>query len=136
MKSQMVHHQNTKSELLGMPFGTARYRLHKTLLFELTKRLNLDVCYRCKQKIVEESLFSVDHKNPWMQAAKPQKAFFNLDNIAFSHISCNTSAANNERRIYDNATERKRAETQRWYATNKVKIRKQRKYMRSQGLWP
>jgi hypothetical protein len=35
---------------------------------------------------------SIEHKEAWQGAADPKLAFFNPDNIAFSHLSCNISA--------------------------------------------
>jgi hypothetical protein len=37
---------------------------------------------------------SIDHKNPWQAAADPKASFFDLDNIAFSHLRCNSGEAN------------------------------------------
>ena len=40
--------------------------------------------------IVDE--FSVEHKIPWLDSDDPIGLFFSLDNIAFSHHSCNSGA--------------------------------------------
>lgn len=97
-----------KSALLKMPFGTANGKLRKMLLFEFTRRLGLLQCHRCGEQIVSIDDFSMDHKIEWQSAADPIAAFFDLENIAFSHLSCNSSAAN-RRRIHASASERHRA---------------------------
>ena len=37
---------------------------------------------------------SIEHKVPWMSADNPIDAFFDLDNIAFSHLKCNVMVSN------------------------------------------
>lgn len=36
--------------------------------------------------------FSIEHKIPWLDSEDPTGLFFNLDNISFSHKSCNYEA--------------------------------------------
>lgn len=43
------------------------------------------------EKISREN-FSVEHKIPWLDSENPVKLYFDLDNIAFSHLSCNIGA--------------------------------------------
>ena len=40
---------------------------------------------------------SIDHKTPWLHSEDPRGLFFDIDNIAFSHKSCNYSAARNRK---------------------------------------
>lgn len=77
------------SEKLGMPFGTASNRLKKNLLFNFIKQLNLDICYHCSKIIDDIKDLSVEHKVSWENSETPKELFFDLDNIAFSHLSCN-----------------------------------------------
>lgn len=84
---------NKKNEQLGINFSTARNRLHKMILFHLAKRCNRDICFRCGKKIATVDGFSVDHKVPWQYQDNPKEQFFDLDNIAFSHPSCNQKAS-------------------------------------------
>jgi hypothetical protein len=86
-----VKHSKIKYDLLGEPIGTATGRLRKSIMFELIWKLDLDKCYRCGQKIKSVEELSIEHKVPWQSADDPKKAFFDLDNIAFSHLHCNTS---------------------------------------------
>lgn len=76
-----------KSRKLGMSFGTARDRLERDLLFSLATKLG-ETCYRCGGELTRDT-FSVEHKAPWMQAENPKQSFFDLDNVAFSHVRCN-----------------------------------------------
>jgi|SRR3989304_7472025 len=82
----------TKSEQLGMPFGTASHRLRKQLMFQLVCQAGRDQCFRCGEKIASVDEFSVDHKEPWQDSGSPVEFFFGLDNVAFSHLSCNIKA--------------------------------------------
>ncbi len=82
-----------KSEALGMSHGTAANRLRKNILFDLICRLGLNFCHQCGTEIESAPNLSIEHKTPWLRADKPIDAFFDLDNIAFSHLSCNAGAA-------------------------------------------
>jgi hypothetical protein len=76
-----------KTEQLGMPFGTASGRLKKLILFELVCRAGLNICFRCKKQIKVANELSIEHKRPWLNVSP--KLFWDLDNIAFSHLKCN-----------------------------------------------
>ncbi len=82
-----------KAEQLGMPIGTASNRLRKLILFDCIQQLNKDKCYRCGEYIYEIDDFSVEHKEPWLDSGNALELFFDLDNIAFSHLSCNIKDA-------------------------------------------
>lgn len=79
-------------KLLGVPYGTAANQLRKMIIFDFAKKFNMDICYRCGEKIENLKDFSIEHKEAWMQAKDPKEAFYNLDNIAFSHFICNAGA--------------------------------------------
>lgn len=81
-----------KAEQLGMPYGTASNILKKNLLFYFAQRENLDICYRCKEKIEKVEDLSIEHKKPWLDSDNPKELFFDLDNIGFSHLKCNNYA--------------------------------------------
>jgi hypothetical protein len=89
----MAKNNEKKSDLLGEPYGTASNRLRKMILFDLAKRLEMDVCFRCGGRIESLENFSIEHKEAWLNSDDPKKKFFDLDNIAFSHMGCNSSAA-------------------------------------------
>lgn len=82
-----------KAEQLGEPIGTATARLKKSLLFSLAQQLNLTMCYHCGNEILDVDDLSIEHKIPWLDSENPAKLFYDLNNIAFSHLTCNVSAA-------------------------------------------
>ena len=82
-----------KTRQLGMDPGTASNRLKKTLLFEFAKKLDMHWCYQCGAEIVDCDKFTVEHKTPWLHSEDPKGLFFDIDNIAFSHKSCNYLAS-------------------------------------------
>lgn len=70
-----------------MPFGTASNRLKKKILFNLLVKHLENVCYKCGATIETEEELSVEHKNPWLHVSA--ELFWDLENIAFSHLICN-----------------------------------------------
>ena len=82
---------NKKNMALGMNYGTATNRLKKMLLFNLADRLDLLSCFRCGNKIENETVLSVDHKKEWNGTPE---LFWDIKNIAFSHINCNINHGN------------------------------------------
>ena len=76
-----------KKNVLRVPYGTAIYHLRRNLLFDFVKQLNRDICFRCGEKITKIEDFSIDHKEPWKFISA--KLFWDLNNIAFSHLKCN-----------------------------------------------
>lgn len=77
-----------KSKQLGMPFGTASNRLRKAILFKYVKKAGDNFCYKCTLEIILLEDLSIEHKKPWQ--GKETFLFWDLDNIAFSHLKCNT----------------------------------------------
>lgn len=82
-----------KAERLGMPYGTAMNRLRKDVLFSLVQECKKDTCFRCGKKIENVENFSIEHKEAWLNSENPIEKFYDINNIAFSHISCNISAS-------------------------------------------
>ena len=80
---------NTRREILGMPHATAACQLKKQLLFQLVQETDKDCCYRCGSKIESVEELSVEHKEAWRKATDPVAAFWDLTNIAYSHLDCN-----------------------------------------------
>ncbi len=78
---------------LGMNPSTAASALKKDIMFSLIKRLDEDICYQCGKRIETVKELSVEHKTPWLHTENPKETFFDLGNIAFSHLSCNSRAA-------------------------------------------
>ena len=94
-----------KADLLGISHGAAAHQLRKSLLFNMMQQLNLDACFQCGEKIAHVEHLSIEHKVPWMSHEKPRDAFFDLDNIAFSHLSCNIGAAVKVNKVCNNEQE-------------------------------
>lgn len=88
-----------------MSFGKANNRLRKMILFSLLQSIGLNVCFRCGELIHHVNDVSIDHKITWENSDNPVVLFFDLDNIAFSHLSCNAKAAKPRRRIPKCGTE-------------------------------
>lgn len=81
-----------KSEQLGMSHSTASHKLRKMIMFKLVQQCGLDNCYRCGEKIDIDN-FSIEHIESWLHSENPKELFFDLDNISFSHTSCNYAHA-------------------------------------------
>lgn len=80
---------DNKTAFLGMPFGTASHRLRKIVLFSLLKKHNENICFQCKKEIETVEELSMEHKKPWLNESID--LFWDMDNIAFSHLHCNCS---------------------------------------------
>ena len=76
-----------KTEFLGMPYGTAGNKLRKQLLFKYVKLVGDHVCWKCGYEIGSVDDLSIEHKEPW--EGRSIDLFWDLDNIAFSHLKCN-----------------------------------------------
>ena len=93
MVTTKYKYHKIKSDFLGLNYGTACHRLRKTVLFSLLKRLGENSCYRCRGEIVDIDSLSLEHKESWLYV--DPELFWDLDNIAFSHLSCNVKASRN-----------------------------------------
>lgn len=78
-----------KSDQLGMNISTAQNRLRKDLLWHFVVKCEENTCFKCGEKITDKKDLSIEHKEPWLDAEDPLGLFFDLDNIAFSHLHCN-----------------------------------------------
>ena len=79
-----------KAQKLGMPYGTACGRLRKVILFHLVKQLGQNTCFQCQKEIESADSLSIEHKQPW---SDNPSLFWDLDNICFSHLTCNIKAS-------------------------------------------
>lgn len=133
----MKKNNQKKNDLLGMSHGTASHRLRKEILFSLVCKLGENICYRCNEKIETVSEISIEHKQSWQSSSEPIKTFFDLDNIAFSHLRCNIYARSipqkrcftqEQRKHRDNEIERNS-----WNRLTKEEQKKRRreKYLRN-----
>ena len=78
-----------KSKQLNMSHSTAQNRLRKMVMWEYVVKCGDNTCYQCGEEIEDISQLSVEHKTPWLDSGNPVELFFSMDNIAFSHLSCN-----------------------------------------------
>ena len=88
-----------KTSQLGMPPGTAANKLRKNILFSLLCLLNLNTCWQCKREIESADVLSIEHKVPWLHSEDPVGLYFDLNNIAFSHLKCNIASARQPNKI-------------------------------------
>jgi hypothetical protein len=80
-----------KKRELGIDAGTATSRLKKMVLFDLLCRHNENICFHCKGRIEAVDSLSLEHKKPWLGV--DVALFWDMGNIAFSHLKCNIKAA-------------------------------------------
>jgi hypothetical protein len=73
---------------LGMNPSTAQHRLVKDILWKLIVQTDNQKCCKCGELMSRET-FSIEHLIPWLDSENPVELFFDLDNIGFSHLSCN-----------------------------------------------
>lgn len=91
-KSSQQRSNEKRAEQLGMNFSSARHVLNKSIMFSFVQKLKLDNCYQCSKLIKTVKEFSIEHKKPWLYEPNAKELYFDLDNIAFSHHSCNSKA--------------------------------------------
>ena len=87
-----MKYNKIKQEQLGMNHSTAQHQLRKKILFSLIQELGRDICFQCDKRIHNIDNFSIEHKEPWLYSNNAREKFFDLNNIAFSHLSCNCGA--------------------------------------------
>jgi hypothetical protein len=88
-----------RSEILGMPFGTACNRLRRIVMFDLLQRHEENVCFKCGKVIFKAEDLSLEHKETWQDGGP--SLFWDLTNIAFSHRQCNLPKGIVRREIVD-----------------------------------
>jgi hypothetical protein len=87
----MKYKSHTKrSNQLGVEYGSAANKLRKMIMFHLVQKTGQDVCYRCETKIETVKDLSIEHKINWLD--NDPSLFWDIYNIAFSHLKCNTIA--------------------------------------------
>jgi hypothetical protein len=106
-----------KSECLGVPFGTACNRLRKKVLFHLLKKLNENVCFKCSEAIEFIDDLSIEHKHPW--EGRDASLFWDIENIAFSHLHCNRPHKTNRKYTPEQAKEVRRERHRRYMRTTR-----------------
>ena len=51
----------------------------------------LSVCFKCGETIETPETLSIEHKIPWLDNSV--ELFWDMNNIAFSHLSCNVAGS-------------------------------------------
>jgi len=108
---------NQKKTLqLGMNPSTASGRLNKDLLFAFIEAAG-HKCFRCGEDLTRDT-FSIEHKEAWLDSTNPVGLFFDLGNIAYSHLTCNIKASRPSNKKYFTSEDKRLAkneqERQRW----------------------
>ena len=107
-----------KRNQLGMNPSTASQRLARDLLYRYAVELHDLPCHHCNQRMTRET-FSIEHIVPWLDSDDPVGLYFDLDNISFSHDSCNKAAARRPNRMGHNTSEWRREYNARYYREHK-----------------
>lgn len=94
-----------------MGFHKASYQLFKTLFYHLVCEVKGNSCYRCGLPILTVRELSIDHKEAWQASQNPKETFFDLNNIAYSHLVCNVKAGRKPTKIYANKQEQEKVYT-------------------------
>jgi hypothetical protein len=95
----MSNSNQRRSEILGMPFGTACNKLRRIVMFDLLQRHKENVCYKCGKVILRIEDLTLEHKEAWQESGA--LLFWDLNNIAFSHRQCNLPTGIVRREIVD-----------------------------------
>ncbi len=94
-------YEKEKKKQLGMSSGNAKHILSRKIIFSLLKEQTKNICYRCNKEIKSYKTLSIDHKKDWLHSKNAKKLFFDIKNVKFSHIKCNTPknpTSNNNRK--------------------------------------
>lgn len=83
------------TEFLGMTDAAARFRLSRLVMFKLAGELGKLVCFQCDDPIQTVEEFSIEHKIPYLWV--DVNLYWDLDNVAFSHLLCNIKRIRNRR---------------------------------------
>lgn len=112
------------------PTGASSYKLYRTIMMHLAERLGLCLCFRCGKKIEKLREFSVEHKIPWVGHPDAATVFMDVNNIAFSHLSCNSRAQRKPNKVFASELERKRAQFKRYWNKHGTKRNLKRRQIR------
>jgi hypothetical protein len=114
-----------KSEALGVNFSTATARLKLQVTLQLLKECGRNKCYRCNKEIEIATDLSLDHKEDWLNSNKEKELFWDLNNVAYSHKSCNIKAGLNKRTNFRGVTKLKNKNRNKRFQARKYENGKQ-----------
>ncbi len=116
---------------LGMNPSTASHRLVKDLLFKYAVEESQLRCFHCGDWMSRED-FSIEHMEPWLDSDDPVGLYFDLDNVTFSHIKCNSLAARRPHALNDEDRRAARLNNLRRYKAKTYTSEKRREqYLRT-----
>ncbi len=121
-----------KAEQLGMNPSTARNRLLKSIVFQFIE-LSGQMCFRCDQ-VMSRDDFSIDHIEPWLDSEDPLKLYFDLENVTFSHHTCNSGAARHSHQKYFTVADKQAGRLQKqreWRQKNYTPEKRRERYLRT-----
>lgn len=87
---------------LDKSYGAAGTELRKRVIYHLAGKLGMLNCFRCKDEILDVADLSLDHKVPWRKAEDRVATFYDVENVAFSHLRCNSGSYLREKTHCDN----------------------------------
>ncbi len=105
-----------------MNYSTATHQLKKKLMLKLAKQCGMSYCYRCGKEIETAEDLSVDHKESWLNSENPVKMFWDVDNLAFSHRTCNSDASHRRLENRGATKLRKKFQSRYWDRTIKKQV--------------
>ena len=123
-----------KRDQLGMDAATASHKLRKLILFSLVQQTGRDVCFKCQTNIETVGELSIEHKAPWLDSHDPVGVFFDLNNIAFSHLRCNIASSRKPNKRYFSSDDLKQANRARWRSSKRRSYsseKRRAKYLRT-----
>lgn len=81
--------KNKKKEQLKINPSTASGRLVKDLLWDFILKSGKGICCKCGKEMTRAT-FSIEHLKPWLDSDDPIGLYFDINNIAYSHLTCNS----------------------------------------------
>ena len=128
MSRGIMNTNNKKKEQLGMNHSTASARLLKDILWKLILETGKNICFQCKKEMCRNT-FSIEHKIPWLDSENPKELFFDIENISFSHLTCNIKAARQTRKYQcrEEARNKRLESSRKWKENNRVYDSEERK---------
>lgn len=65
--------------------------LKNEIIWDFLLKTGATLCYRCNKPLTKQN-WTIDHIIPWRNSQNPKLRFFDISNIAYSHLSCNSTA--------------------------------------------
>jgi len=95
----MTPSQKKGYEILGQSLQKSHIQIRKLMLFHCMQKCGMDTCFQCGEKITDINTLSIEHKIAWMGSENPKEMFWDVNNLAFSHLRCNSIGIKNKNRL-------------------------------------